>query len=365
MKVLNIFLALLISLSTIFTPKTEAKENTDINKFTNSINWQAQADEKIKVGDVVRVFGDALGEGQRQQVADIFNKNIMSDVKLEDKDITTTQMSSSELEHYLGYEEGTSAGYNMISCVQIEKLELGSGTYVEIATPKNITQITHHEYTNASITAGLDDVYIQVAALTPATGEAALAGIYKAAETLGFDLNEEQLAVGNEEMEVVNEISQENKDNPDFNIENFNAAVNNIKQEITIKVEDNSVQNVSRDEINVIVNNNLEQYNINLTDEQIAKLSEYMQKFKDSLANIDEADLEKLKQQLSQFGSWLSSNADNVKEYLNSDEFKQGLNQFKEEAGNIYENAKESGLFDKIADFFSRLWDALVRAFSK
>ena len=49
-------------------------------------------------------------------------------------------------------------------------------------TPENITEVTSDMYSNAMLTAGIEDATVEVAAPKKVTGHSALAGIYKAYE---------------------------------------------------------------------------------------------------------------------------------------------------------------------------------------
>ena len=354
-KILGILLSLAVVL-TAQAPSTINASGLEAN-IGNGIYFVS---EDITEGDIVRVFGDALSEAEQDEITEIFNQNV---IKADANGSTAEEstLSYQELDTYLGNPEGTSAGLNMISSVQIEKLPVGTGTYVEIITPDDITRVTHYDYNSAVITAGLEDVYVQVASLRAATGESALSGIYKSAELLGFTLDPDRVEAGNEEIDLVTSIAEENEDNADFSIENFTGAINNMKQEVTDGIAQQGVNNINVGDIQIIVEEVLINFNINLTEEQITQVVNYLENYKNSLSD---ADLAKVQEQLSQFGEYLGSGLGNVRDYLASDDFQEDFAGFADYAGDLLQEAQESGLFDRIGQFFVNLWNWITGMFN-
>src|SRR5699024_10647207 len=111
-----------------------------------------------------------------------------------------------DLVTYLGYDSGSTA--SMISSVLVQKTGK-SGVMVDIITPENITMITEEQYVNAAITAGVEDVNIEVASIRPVTGESALTGVYKALDVNGEELDQDRMEVAQEELETTSEIADE------------------------------------------------------------------------------------------------------------------------------------------------------------
>ncbi len=217
---------------------------------------------------------------------------------------------------------------NLYSSAIISKTEAGSGVHVYINTPENITEIKDHQFMNAALTSGITDVNIVVGSPIPVTGESALIGVYKALEDAGYEINQEATKTATDELVVVNEINQNNKDNADFNSEEFSKAIAEIKKQIA----DNSDKgSLDTDQINIIINNVFNQYNINISDADKAKLASWLEEFK----QLD-IDWGLIANELSGVGDFIS---------------KRG--------GEIYEWGQESGFFAKIWQIIKDFFDSL------
>ena len=131
------------------------------------------------------IYGGGLNQGQIEETAKLLSIDDMGNV-------ASTGATGQDLVDYLGYGSGDTA--SMISSVLVQKANKG-GVSVEIITPKNITMITEQQYTNAAITAGVEDVKIEVASIRPVTGESALTGVYKALDVNGETLDKERMEV--------------------------------------------------------------------------------------------------------------------------------------------------------------------------
>jgi uncharacterized protein YpuA (DUF1002 family) len=216
----------------------------------------------------------------------------------------------------------------MVSSVLV-KFNTSDGVRTAIETPQAITDVKSYQYSNAAITAGLKDCEVRVASIRPVTGESALTGIYKAAEVYGIKLDQDRLIAGNDELETVQDIEKNNTENKDFNSEDFSKALTQIKLEITNQVDQSSKTEINTGDIVVIINNALDKYDLNLSEEDINKLAEMLDKYKDTL-NSD--NLQEVRDQLEEFGkkTW----------DLATDAFKK---------------AEEMGLWDKIVNFFRDL----------
>ena len=231
-------------------------------------------------------------------------------------------VNSSDYQRFTGKAIDDSQLY---SSAIIVKTASGSGVHVYINTPENITQIKDHQYMNAAITSGITDCDIVVGSPVQVTGETALIGVYKAFESQGFEINEEATKIATKELGVVNEINQDNTENPEFNSEDFSLAIAEIKRQISEMSKDGSI---NIEEINVIINNVLNQYNINISDIDKEKLSEWLNEFKEL-----DIDWDVIGQELSGLGNLISDKADD-----------------------IYKWGQESG-------FFAKIWQAIVDFF--
>lgn len=231
-------------------------------------------------------------------------------------------VNSSDYQRFTGKIISDSSLY---SSAVVKGAKPGSGVQVYINTPENITEIKDHQYTNAALTSGITDVIIIVGSPIPVTGESALIGVYKAFEDSGFEINEDATKVATQELEMVNEISQDNENNSDFDSKSFSLAINDMKKQISEIADKGSI---SIDEIKVIVNDVLNKNNINISESDKEKLSNWLNDFKEL-----DIDWNLIKNELSELTDMLSK-----------------------KAGEIFEWGQESG-------FFAKLWEAVTEFF--
>jgi uncharacterized protein YpuA (DUF1002 family) len=143
------------------------------------------------VGDVIVSLGDDLTEKEKEAILEEFDP-------LENATMIVT--TNAEEHKYLGdVVPAGKIGNNAISSVMITYTEKGSGLKVD--TSDKITYITDNIYTNALITAGVEDADIKITAPKNASGTAALTGIMKAYEiSTGEVIDDDIKKVANEEM---------------------------------------------------------------------------------------------------------------------------------------------------------------------
>lgn len=267
----------------------------------------------------VIAYGGGLDQNSIQQIRQEYN--------ISDSDeVNEISVDSSDVYKYLGVQYDTSS---LVSCVKVSKLDSGSGVKVKILTENNITQITSSQYANAAITAGVSDVEIDVAALTSATGESALSGVYKALEVNGENIDTERTQVAQEELETTNEIAQNNANNSDFNSSNLDQAIVEIKQQLAdLKEQQGSA--ATAEQVEQIVTDALSKFNLSniISQDDINKLIAFAQKYQ----NTSAIDSEDVKEQLSKLASSLSS-----------------------QLGNLFNKAQAEGWFDKIKNFIIQL----------
>ncbi|NLJ94219.1 MAG: DUF1002 domain-containing protein [Clostridiaceae bacterium] len=241
----------------------------------------------------------------------------------QDESIKRLVVNSSDFNKYTGRTTQDSALY---SSAYISKQSDNSGVRVYINTPQNITQIKDHQYMNAALTSGITDVNIVVGAPIQVTGETALVGVYKALEDAGYTLDEDATQTATDELFVINEISQNNTENEDFDSEDFSKAIAEIKRQIS---EISDRENLSSDQITVIINNVLNEYNITISEADKDKLAGWLNDFK-----ALDIDWNAIGEELSGLGELISEKGDE-----------------------IYEWGVESG-------FFTRLWEAIKSFFN-
>lgn len=273
------------------------------------------------------VYGGGLSEAQIAETAELFDIKEMNNV-------ASTPALGDDLVKYLGYGSGNTA--SMISSVLVQK-DNNSGVNVDILTPENITTITAQQYTNAAITAGVEDVNIEVAAIRPVTGESALTGVYKALEVNGEELDKERMEVAQEELEATSEIA----DDADLDEEEsgrLDGVIVEIKQQLA-DIKDRTDQLATRDEIEQIINDALAKYDLQnvISIENINVLINYFENYQKTSA----IDSEQVREQLNQFANDLGN-----------------------KIGEVWQDAEESGLLDRIANFFREIVDSIMSLFN-
>ena len=168
--------------------------------------------------------------------------------------------NNAEEHEYLGHVvPAEKIGTNSISSAMVTYTEEDSGLNVEVSD--KITYITEANYTNALITAGVEDAKIKVTAPRNAYGTAALTGILKVHEEYtGEAIDEDLKLVANEEMVTTAELGEEIGDEEAVDL------VNKIKQEIAEQDPQ------TREEVREIIINIINDIDINISDELLEKL---------------------------------------------------------------------------------------------
>ena len=273
------------------------------------------------------VYGGGLSEANLQETADLFG--------IEDMDnVASTPALGDDLVKYLGYGSGSTS--SMISSVLVQK-DNNSGVNVDILTPENITMITAQQYTNAAITAGVEDVNIEVAAITPVTGESALTGVYKALEVNGEELDQERMEVAQQELEATSDIAEEeNLDEEQSG--RLDGAIIEVKQQLS-DIKDRTDQLATREEIEQIINDALDKYDLRniISVDNINILINYFENYQQTSA----IDSEQVREQLNKFANNLG-----------------------DRIGEAWQEAEESGLIDRIANFFREIIQSIANLFN-
>lgn len=303
----------------------------------------ASADEnnetKEKLENKIYIEGADLNDSQ----ANVTKKNLGVNDSYKKYKITTDDV--------LRYTGGT---YDYIhSSATIEPKKIGKGVDVDIATPDNITRITKEQYTNASITSGVENAKIKVASIDKVTGEGALSGIYKALEEEGIEVDPEDIQKANQEMDDLASINDSQSDNGNNINEPLNNAVADMKEQIANKKING--EDVSRDDVEKVVNITLKAKGLDkvLTDEQKSKIVNIV--YNTSQSKAIEKDPKAFKKQASKLKSGLSDsikklNSDNNDNNDNNDD--DGMLQ------KIWNNIIEffKSIINSIIDFFRNLF---------
>lgn len=213
----------------------------------------------VVVGDVVVSLGDSLTESEKEAILQEFDPPEGATF------IVTT--NAEEHEYLGGVVPAGKIGNNAISSVMITYTAKGSGLNVE--TSEKITYITDSIYTNALITAGVEDADIKITAPKNASGTAALTGIMKAYEiATGEVIDEDIKKIANEEMVRTAELGEI------LGEEKASDLINKIKEQIAQKDPKTEA------EIKEIIESVAKSLNITLTDKQLNQLVDLFNKMK-------------------------------------------------------------------------------------
>lgn len=282
-----------------------------------------------KWGKPTFVYGGGLSETEVQETEELIGID-------NPENVASVNVTGDELIQYLGSGSGNTA--SLISSVLVAKENEGHGVVVDIKTPENITEITQEQYANAAITAGVADATIEVASIRPATGESALSGIYKAFDVNGEDLDQDRMAVAQDELETTNEIAQENAGNSEFDTSTLDQAIIEIKQSLA-DLKEQQGELATKEDIERIINEALANNNLNnvVSQDQIDRLISLFEKYQQTAA-IDSQQVKEQLQDLSQ--------------------------QVQSKIGDLINSAEESGLTDRISNFFRQIWEAITGLFN-
>lgn len=215
---------------------------------------------------------------------------------LADYDVIT--VTNQEEHQYLdAYLSSSVIGTKALSSVLIRPAEEGAGLNV---STYNISYCTIDMYTNALLTAGLEDADVYVAGPSNISGTSALIGAVKGyAEMNGSKVDEQALETAVNELVVTGELGDSLGDS-----ETASDMIAYIKQQI---IE----QGVSSDaDIETIIRNAMKEFNINLTDEQVKQLVDLMNKI--SKLDIDVDALSRQAGQLYDKLKGMGLNLDNI-----------------------------------------------------
>ncbi|HDF3191518.1 TPA: DUF1002 domain-containing protein [Staphylococcus aureus] len=318
----------MISATVLATTLTGTTASAEQNQDTNS-------DNKPELKEDVITYGGDLNSNQKDEVkqklgADDSDKTI--EVTLGDvKDFTGVQYD------------------HIYSSSLIEPKSFGKGVDVEIVTPDYITKITKEQYTNAAISAGIQNAKIRVAStVEPTTGDGALTGIVKAYAKEGTDLSESDAKNANQEMSDLSTISEENKSEEGYSDAVMNNAVAEMKSQVAQEKKDNG--NVSEDKVRSIVDDVLKEKGLDSVISDNQRNTIYNIIINVSQSNVLNNDPKAFIKQLDKYKGQLEKNHGDL------------INKAKEKAGSL--NTEENrNLLQKIGDFIMQILNAIVDFF--
>lgn len=295
-------------------------------------NQDSDNGKQPELKEDVITYGGNLNSSQKDEVkeklgADDNDKSV--DVTLEDvKDFTGVQYD------------------HIYSSSLIEPKSFGKGVDVEIVTPDNITKITKEQYTNAAISAGIQNAKIRVAStVEPTTGDGALTGIVKAYAKEGTDLSESDAKNANQEMSDLANISDENKDKEGYSDAAMNNAVADMKSQVAQEKEDNG--NVSEDKVRSIVDDVLKEKGLDGVVSDNQRNTIYNIVINVSKSNAMNNDPKSFMKQLDKYKGQLEKNHGDL------------IDKAKDKAKDL-NNEENRNLLQKIVDFFRDIINAII-----
>ncbi|MCT1901279.1 DUF1002 domain-containing protein [Oceanobacillus sojae] len=258
------------------------------------------------------IYGEKLNDSQRTQVRETLG--VSDDDTYEEHDVTG--------QDYADFINGNPDS-NMYSSARITLESDGSGLEVNILTPDNITEVTKEMYMNALLTAGAENATVDVVSPVRVSGHSALTGIYKAYDVEGVELDKDRMELANDELKVATDLA----DNDDVSDEDVSTLLTEIKKMIA---EQNPV---TKEEVEQIVNEQLNNLDIQLNDADRQMLIDLVNRMRDL-----DIDFGSMKEQLEDITNNLVEKAEDL-----------GL---------------DEGFWQKVANFFSDIFRAISNFFS-
>ena len=253
-----------------------------------------------------------------------------------DDNYETYNVNVNDVSNYIPNSSNLSYIY---SSATIEHKKWGKGVDVKIDTPDNITKVTSEQYQNAAITAGIKNAEIHIASVDQVTGEGALAGIYKAYEEKGNNLNAEDIQNSNQEMNDLGRISEENKGKDGYSDEALNASIADIKEQLA-DIKQNQDKQITQQQVEDTVNKVLDERGLSeiLSENQIQMINNNMINVANS--NALTSDPKVFKQNAKDVLKNIEKNSDDL------------LNKAKDKAKDL--NTEEN------RNLLQRIWDGIV-----
>lgn len=219
--------------------------------------------------DVYVSFGADLSDKEKDTVMELLG------VEEDDLDFYTVGEITNKDEHkYLGdYVDSSVIGSRALSSVVVVRTEEGDGINVKT---KNISYCTAGMYTNALITAGIEDADVVVAGPFEITGTAALVGAMRAyAELTGEEISEESMDTAVNELVVTSQMAQ------DMNSEDVEQLMAFVKAKVVEEGLDNE------DAIRKAIDEGAKELGIEITDQEKDTIISLMKKISKLDLDVD------------------------------------------------------------------------------
>ncbi|MFC7783857.1 MULTISPECIES: DUF1002 domain-containing protein [unclassified Rossellomorea] len=268
-----------------------------------------------KFGLPIVVYGETLTNEQK--------KEVQAQLGIEEGTEVEEFMATGE--DLVKYIDGENRNARMFSSAMITRKDKGEGLKVNIVTPGNITEVTNSMYSNALLTAGVENAVVDVASPVKVSGHSALVGIYKAYDVSGEKLDTVRMEVANEELTVATELAKE----AGIDKEEVSELLTEIKKEIAEQ------DPATKEEVEKIVEEKLQTLNIELSPEDRQLLIDLFEKMRSLDINFDN-----VQQQLDDLTKDIQTT---IKDIVNDEGFGQKVSDF------------FTGLLEAIANFFKSI----------
>lgn len=231
--------------------------------------------------------------------------------------MVVTVTNEDEHQYLDSYLDASVIGSRALSSVVVEKKEEGTGIQVKTS---NITYCTTGMYQNALATAGLENAEIRVAGPFNISGTAALVGAMKAyAEMTGETIQAENADAATEELVTTSELGETLGDQSQAE-----ALIGAVKDVIVAE------EVTEPEEIEAVIDDTAKEMNIQLSDEDKAKIRALMEK----IGSLD-LDVNSLKEQAKDLYQKLEDMDINISE------------------------EQVEGFFATIISWFAKLWEII------
>lgn len=298
-------------------------------------NQETTNDKQPELKEDVITYGGDLNNNQKEEVKEKLGAD--------DSD-KTVNVTLADVKEFTGVQYD-----HIYSSSLIEPKTFGKGVDVEIVTPDYITKITKEQYTNAAISAGIQNAKIRVAStVEPTTGDGALTGIVKAYAKEGTDLSESDAKNANQEMSDLATISDENKGKEGYSDAAMNNAVADMKSQVAQEKENNG--DVSEDKVRSIVDEVLKEKGLDNVINDNQRNTIYNIVINVSKSNVLNNDPKAFIKQLDKYKGQLEKNHGDL------------INKAKDKAKSL--NTEENrNILQKIGDFIKNIINAIIDFF--
>ena len=238
-----------------------------------SLAGAAAESEKVYADQIDAPYlalGADLSESEKSTVLNLLGV----DASQLDQYMIVTVTNADEHAYLDAYLDASVLGSRALSSVVVEKKEEGTGIKVKTS---NISYCTTGMYQNALATAGLENAEVRVAGPFNISGTAALVGAMKAyGEMTGETINPENADAATEELVITSELGESLGEQ-----EQAEALIGAVKDIIVAEeVEDPQ-------EIEAVINDTAKKMNIQLSEEDKAKIAGLMEKIGSLDLNVD------------------------------------------------------------------------------